>query len=109
MAHLPLILSPKGGKLSKRNAEELGIPVLVRQYRELGYEPEALVNYLAFLGWNPGTEQEVFTLEELIEAFSLDRVRPAPCSSASTSCSGITSSSSGACRSRSWPARPCPT
>jgi len=77
MAHLPLILSPKGGKLSKRNAEELGIPVLVRQYRELGYEPEALVNYLAFLGWNPGTEQEVFTLEELIEAFSLDRVRPA--------------------------------
>jgi glutamyl-tRNA synthetase len=76
MAHLPLILSPKGGKLSKRNAEALGIPVLVHQYRDLGYEPAALVNYLAFLGWNPGTEQEVFTLEELIEAFSLERVRP---------------------------------
>lgn len=77
VAHLPLILSPKGGKLSKRHADELGIPVMVRQYRELGYEPEALVNYLAFLGWNPGTEQEIFTLEELIEAFSLERVRPA--------------------------------
>jgi len=75
-AHLPLILSPTGGKLSKRSAERLGIPVLVRQYREEGYEPEALVNYLALLGWNPGTEQEVFSLEELIEAFSLERVRP---------------------------------
>ncbi len=75
-AHLPLILSPTGGKLSKRSAERLGIPVLVKQYREEGYEPEALINYLAFLGWNPGTEQEIFSLEELIEAFSLERVRP---------------------------------
>ncbi|HLA63984.1 MAG TPA: glutamate--tRNA ligase, partial [Rhodothermales bacterium] len=58
-AHLPLILSPNGGKLSKRNADTLGIPVSVRQYREAGYEPEALLNFLAFLGWNPGTEQEV--------------------------------------------------
>lgn len=74
MAHLPLILSPSGGKLSKRNAEEMGIPVSVRDYREAGYEPEALLNFLAFLGWNPGTEQELFTLEELVAAFSLDRV-----------------------------------
>lgn len=74
MAHLPLIMSPSGGKLSKRNADEMGIPVSVRQYREAGYEPEALINFLAFLGWNPGTEQEIFSLEELVEAFSLDRV-----------------------------------
>ncbi len=74
MAHLPLILSPTGGKLSKRNAEKMGIPVSVRQYREAGYEPEALLNFLAFLGWNPGTEEEVFTLEGLVEAFSIDRV-----------------------------------
>jgi glutamyl-tRNA synthetase len=73
-AHLPLILSPTGGKLSKRNAEQMGIPVSVVQYREAGYEPEALVNYLAFLGWNPGTEQELFTLDELVTAFRLDRV-----------------------------------
>ena len=74
MAHLPLIMSPTGGKLSKRNAEKMGIPVNVRQYREAGYEPEALINFLAFLGWNPGTEQEIFSLSELIEAFSIDRV-----------------------------------
>ncbi len=74
MAHLPLILSPTGGKLSKRNAEKQGIPVFVRDYRAAGYEPEALLNYLAFLGWNPGTEQEVFSLKELVEAFSLERI-----------------------------------
>ncbi len=74
MAHLPLILSPEGGKLSKRDADELGIPVFVKDYREAGYEPEALVNFLALLGWNPGTEQEIFTLEGLVEAFSLERV-----------------------------------
>ncbi len=74
MAHLPLILSPNGGKLSKRNAEQMGIPVSVRQYRDEGYEPEALVNFLAFLGWNPGTEQELFTLPELVEAFAIERV-----------------------------------
>jgi len=74
MAHLPLILSPTGGKLSKRNADKMGIPVSVKQYREEGYEPEALVNFLAFLGWNPGTEQELFSLDELVEAFSIDRV-----------------------------------
>lgn len=74
MAHLPLILSPTGGKLSKRKAEEQGIPVSVSQYRDAGYEPEALVNFLAMLGWNPGTDQEVFTLAELKDAFSLDRV-----------------------------------
>lgn len=73
-AHLPLILSPTGGKLSKRNADRAGIPVSVRQYREAGYEPEALINFLAFLGWNPGDEREVFSLDELAAAFSLDRV-----------------------------------
>lgn len=73
-AHLPLILSPEGGKLSKRDAEALGIPVSVSDYAEAGYEPEGLLNFLALLGWNPGTEQEVFSLEGLAEAFSLDRV-----------------------------------
>jgi glutamyl-tRNA synthetase len=74
MAHLPLILSPEGGKLSKRDADALGIPVFVNEYRDEGYEPDALINFLAFLGWNPGTEREVFSLDELAEAFSLDRV-----------------------------------
>ena len=76
-AHLPLLLSPTGGKLSKRNAEKQGIPVSVRQYREAGYEPEALVSYLALLGWSPGDDRERFTLAELVEAFSLDRVHKA--------------------------------
>lgn len=74
MAHLPLILSPNGGKLSKRNADKMGIPVSVSQYQKAGYEPEALINFLAFLGWNPGTEQERFTLTGLSKAFSLERV-----------------------------------
>lgn len=73
VAHLPLIMSPTGGKLSKRSADRLGIPVNVVQYREAGYEPEALVNFLAFLGWNPGTEQEVFTMEELVQAYTVER------------------------------------
>ena len=73
MAHLPLIMSPTGGKLSKRSADRLGIPVNVQQYREAGYEPEAVVNFLAFLGWNPGTEQEVFSMEELIAAYTVER------------------------------------
>jgi glutamyl-tRNA synthetase len=76
-AHLPLILSPdqeRGGKLSKRDANELGIPVYVTDYREAGYEPEALLNFLALLGWSPGTEQELFALDEMVDAFSLDRV-----------------------------------
>ncbi len=76
-AHLPLILSPdssRGGKLSKRDANELGIPVYVTDYREAGYEPGALLNFLALLGWSPGTEEELFTLDEMVDAFSLDRV-----------------------------------
>jgi glutamyl-tRNA synthetase len=73
-AHLPLIMSPEGGKLSKRDANRLGIPVYVNDYREAGYEPDGLLNFLALLGWNPGTEQELFDLEEMAEAFSLDRV-----------------------------------
>ena len=86
-AHLPLILKPVGkGKLSKRDGDKLGFPVFPLQwadpktgevsagYREDGYLPEAVVNMLAFLGWNPGTEQEIFSLSELIAAFELERV-----------------------------------
>lgn len=76
-AHLPLILSPTGGKLSKRNADREGIPVSVRDYVRLGYEPTALVNFLALLGWNAGDDREAFTLDELVEAFALDRVHKA--------------------------------
>lgn len=74
MAHLPLIMSPAGGKLSKRNAESLGIPINVRDYVQQQFEPQAVVNFLAFLGWNPGDNREVMSLDELVEAFSLDRV-----------------------------------
>jgi glutamyl-tRNA synthetase len=86
-AHLPLLLRPDGnGKLSKRDGDRLGFPVFPLDwkdpatgeqssgYRERGYFPEAVVNILAFLGWNPGTTQELFSMDELIEAFSLDRV-----------------------------------
>ena len=88
-AHLPLILKPTGnGKLSKRDGDKMGFPVfplewktsegdLFSGYREDGYLPEAVVNMLAFLGWNPGTEQEIFSLEELIDAFGLERVNKA--------------------------------
>jgi len=85
--HLPLILKPTGkGKLSKRDGDKLGFPVfplqwtdpktndVSRGYKEDGYFPEAMVNFLAFLGWNPGTEQEIFNLGELIEAFDLKKV-----------------------------------
>ena len=86
MAHLPLLLRPDGnGKLSKRDGDRLGFPVFPTDwlsadgekytgYRESGYFPEAFVNMLAFLGWNPGTTQELFTLEELAESFTLERV-----------------------------------
>ncbi|MCJ7466574.1 MAG: glutamate--tRNA ligase [Maribacter sp.] len=80
-AHLPLILKPTGnGKLSKRDGEKLGFPVFPLSwkqsigYRETGYFPEAVINFLALLGWNPGTEQEFFRLDDLIQAFSLERV-----------------------------------
>ena len=88
-AHLPLILKPTGkGKLSKRDGDKLGFPVfpleytspegdVSKGYREDGYFAEAVVNFLAFLGWNPGTEQEIFNLEELIEAFDLSKVNKA--------------------------------
>jgi len=78
MAHLPLILSPTGGKLSKRSAERQGIPLNVRDYFDQGFEPEALVNFLAMLGWNPGTEEEVFDRTELELKFTLNRVGSAP-------------------------------
>ena len=85
-SHLPLILKPQGqGKLSKRDGDKMGFPVFplnwvgddgeqASGYRETGYLPEAFVNMLALLGWNPGTEQEIFTMDELIQAFSLERV-----------------------------------
>lgn len=86
-AHLPLLLKPDGkGKLSKRDGDKLGFPVFPLQwtdpktsevssgYRESGYIPQAFINFLSLLGWNSGTEQEIFTLLELVEAFSLDRV-----------------------------------
>lgn len=89
-AHLPLILKPVGkGKLSKRDGDKLGFPVFPLRwedpktreisagYREDGYFPEAVVNMLAFLGWNPGTEQEIFHLEELVAAFDLKKVHKA--------------------------------
>lgn len=89
-AHLPLLLKPDGnGKLSKRDGDRLGFPVFPLQwnnpenddqfsgYRENGYFPEAFVNMLAFLGWNPGTEQEIFSLEGLSKAFSLEKVNKA--------------------------------
>ena len=85
-AHLPLLLKPDGkGKLSKRDGDRLGFPVFPLEwkdpatneissgYRESGYLPEAIINFLAFLGWNPGTEQELFSIEELVEAFSFER------------------------------------
>ena len=87
-AHLPLILKPTGkGKLSKRDGDKGGFPVfplewktedsISRGFKEDGYLPEAVVNFLAFLGWNPGTEQELFTLEELVQSFDLKRVNKA--------------------------------
>jgi len=89
-AHLPLLLKPEGnGKLSKRDGDRLGFPVFPLQwkdpktnevssgYRESGYLSEAVVNLLAFLGWNPGTTQEIFSIDELIAAFSLEKVNKA--------------------------------
>ena len=87
-AHLPLILKPVGnGKLSKRDGDKLGFPVFPLEwkndegissgYRESGFYPEAVINFLALLGWNDGTEQELFSLEELVEKFDLNRVHKA--------------------------------
>ncbi len=88
-AHLPLILKPVGnGKLSKRDGDKLGFPVFPLEwknpdgtissgYREKGFLPEAVVNFLALLGWNPGTDQELFTLDELVQLFDLERVHKA--------------------------------
>lgn len=86
-AHLPLILKPEGnGKLSKRDGDRLGFPVFPLEwkdpntgeissgYRETGYEPEAVINFLALLGWHPSDNQELFSIEELINAFSLERI-----------------------------------
>jgi glutamyl/glutaminyl-tRNA synthetase len=72
-AHMPLILAKDGAKLSKRKHSETNLML----FREKGYLPEALVNYLALLGWNPGTAQEIFTFDELVRAFSFERVQHA--------------------------------
>ena len=74
-AHIPLILAPDKQKLSKRKHGE---SVSVSNYRKQGYLPEALINFMALIGWNPGTEQELFTPKELIEAFTLERVQKSP-------------------------------
>ena len=84
-AHVPLILKPTGkGKLSKRDGEKFGFPVFplewsddTKGFKEAGYLPEALVNYLALLGWNPGGEEELFSLEELVSLFSLEGITKA--------------------------------
>ena len=89
-AHLPLLLKPEGnGKLSKRDADLGGFPVfplewkdpqtgvISKGFKQEGYLPAAMINFLAFLGWNPGTEQELFSLDELITAFSLERINKA--------------------------------
>ncbi|MEN9449209.1 MAG: hypothetical protein RJA25_2499 [Bacteroidota bacterium] len=89
-AHLPLLLKPDGnGKLSKRDGDRLGFPVFPLEwtdpktgevssgYKQRGYLPEAVLNMLAFLGWNPGTEQEIFSLDELVHAFSLEHIHKA--------------------------------
>jgi glutamyl-tRNA synthetase len=86
-AHLPLLLKPTGdGKLSKRDADQMGFPIFpldwndagsgepAKGFKESGYLPEATVNFLAFLGWNPGTEQEIFSMDQLIDAFSIERI-----------------------------------
>ncbi|GAB3825507.1 glutamate--tRNA ligase [Pontibacter rugosus] len=86
-AHLPLLLKPDGnGKLSKRDGDKLGFPVFPLHwvdpntgekstgYRESGYLPDAFVNFLAFLGWNPGTQQEIFSMDELIQEFTVERI-----------------------------------
>ncbi len=86
-AHLPLLLKPTGdGKLSKRDADQMGFPIFpldwvdpntnekASGFRESGYLPDALVNFLAFLGWNPGTTQELFSMDELIKEFTVERI-----------------------------------
>ena len=86
-AHLPLLLKPDGnGKLSKRDADKMGFPIFPMNwkdpqtgelsigYKEAGYLPEALINFLSLLGWNPGTEQEIFSMTQLIEAFTIERI-----------------------------------
>jgi glutamyl-tRNA synthetase len=86
-AHLPLLLKPDGnGKLSKRDADKMGFPIfpltwtdpekgeVAMGYKESGYLPDSLINFLAFLGWNPGTTQELFSMDQLIEAFTLERI-----------------------------------
>jgi glutamyl-tRNA synthetase len=86
-AHLPLLLKPTGdGKLSKRDADQMGFPIfplnwtdpvsgeIAKGFRESGYLPDALINFLAFLGWNPGTQQEIFPMDDLINTFTIERI-----------------------------------
>ena len=89
-AHLPLILKPDGnGKLSKSDGDRLGFPVYAmdwtdpvtdetsKGFKELGFLPEAFINLLAVLGWNDGTEQEIFSLDELVDKFTIEKVHKA--------------------------------
>jgi glutamyl-tRNA synthetase len=89
-AHLPLILKPDGkGKLSKRDGKKFGFPVFplpwkgateedsFEGFKSMGFDPQAVINFLALLGWNDGTEQEIFSMDELVEKFSLDRINKA--------------------------------
>ena len=114
-AHLPLILKPIGnGKLSKRDGDKMGFPVFPLEwkseegissgYREKGYFPEAVINFLALLGWNDGTEQELFSLEELVEKFDLSRVHKAGAKFGLRRCCGTGSSGPWGVfhRSRTW-------
>jgi glutamyl-tRNA synthetase len=115
-AHLPLILKPDGnGKLSKRDGDRLGFPVFPLDwqdptsgekssgYRERGYFPEAFINMLALLGWNPGGDMEIMSMAEMIERFSLDRVHKGGAVSTPRRPSGSTSST---CASAAMPTSP---
>ena len=121
-AHLPLLLKPEGkGKLSKRDGDRLGFPVFPLEwedpktgevstgFRESGYFPEAVVNFLALLGWNPGTEQEMFSLDELVEAFDITKCSKAGATtrkrfgSTTSICCGRATRRSQASSRPSWP------
>lgn len=118
-AHLPLLLKPVGnGKLSKRDGDKMGFPVfplvwtnsqgeIYHGYREDGYFPEAFVNMLAMLGWNPGTEQELFTMQELIDNFSLDKVSKSGAKFNPDKANGTIRSTSASRAMRNWPTFIC--
>ena len=95
--HLPLILNPDGTKMSKRKSQ-----TAVADYVAQGFLREALVNYFSFLGWSPGTEEDVLTLDEIVERFELDKVHKGGAASTGSAWSGSTGSGSGAWTTRTW-------